>query len=127
MPEIQVQIDANGPSIEVEVTIGQPVRGIYRIFLWDHTAKKSEKIGEGLNYDAIADRFAIKDAPTQLDKKAVSWEYVVDLGPPPGSRRAQATVRIWQGSNELHTETATLSGNSTKAGCGYIRLVLGGN
>ncbi len=127
MPETEVQIDVNGPSIEVEVTIGQPVRGRYEVTLWDPTGKKKQQVGQGRNYDDVADRFAVEVAPSQLHNSALEWDYLVDLGPAPGNRRAEATVRIWQGSRELHTENATLSGKGVTPGWGYVRLVLGGN
>ncbi len=94
-----VQLDAKGPSPEVEIIIGQAQWGKYVIDLWDPAGTQYEIVGTGLNVDQIPDKFTLKQTTAKLNKRLLSWEVKIAAFSSTPGQLYSVVVRITQGGN----------------------------
>lgn len=69
----QIIINPTGGMVRVEISFS-PVRAKYEIFLYDQNGQNPEKVGEGLNFDAVPDFYIIQILPHALRGRVLFWQ-----------------------------------------------------
>jgi|SRR5687767_5892824 len=69
----QIIINPIGGLVRVEISFS-PVRAQYQIFLYDQNGQNPEKVGEGLNFDAVPDFYIIQILPHALKGRVLFWQ-----------------------------------------------------
>ncbi|OGF58669.1 MAG: hypothetical protein A2Y62_03965 [Candidatus Fischerbacteria bacterium RBG_13_37_8] len=70
------KIDKNSGNLQIEIIIGYAQQGRYKIRLWDKDRRNPKVVGEGVNWDEIADTFDLGPA-NKLINKTLSWDVIV--------------------------------------------------